>query len=66
MNEIITFEKNFFGDHVFFFSTSHSQKIFDKEFIPITHYNTTREEIKTLIENHKGREIKNPDPKYQA
>jgi len=73
MATIITIHKasEDFNDE-FFFSTDHCQPNLPDNYVPVTHYNTTREEVLDRNINHypvvgcKSIEIPNPDPKYQA
>lgn len=73
MPTIVTIEKldnNFNCEY--FFSTDHCQPGLGEKWVPVTHYNTTREEVKKQNEEHypvigaTSKEIPNPNPEYQA
>ncbi len=56
----------------YFFSTNHCQPNLEPNWVPVTRYNTTREDTKRMIErkndttNAFSREIPNPNQSYQA
>ncbi len=55
----------------YFFSTDHCQPNLGDDWVPVTHYNKTREQVKEQedkwpVEGRTSTEIPNPDKNYQA
>lgn len=63
---ITTFEKGYGDECIYFFSTSHGQKVEDQDFIPVSQYCLSRALIKRLLDESGAKEIPNPDPDFQA
>ena len=66
MYTVTTFHFEKYGKQFYFFSTSHGQRPAPEYAVPVSKYNSTRQEVADDLKDWGETEVKNPDPNFQA